>query len=584
MKSGIFFVKRDPLVGAPNSLCVDFLKRSIRMPHGEILNFDQLLQFKSERIAYQVSMLLSQLNEKNYSLRWWSYIFTAKNPLSSPIFNELIDIIILLETMHKYLNEPISVYVVNARYSQRMVVSRFFENQSIQVVSLISYKLVHTFRKIYAFIRVIFLIFISTFFAQSVKQIDDKKRNKIGIFTYIDGANRSEQDPFFGKLINHLKDVEKTSVEYIFYLYRPFTIRKKELSSEKNNFILLFSYLTWRDIFWTIISVVKELFAFYKNQLIFVIDRNVSLYPIIREYMIFELGRGYTDNLLVFRAARNMASSGNFQTIIYPFENKSLEKALLLGLNSQVKTIGYQHSSISPRHYTFKLQGKEPLITPMPDKVITVGEVTHQWLMSIGNFPAHKIQAGFSLRHNLESKFDKKSFEAKKTKLLFAFSSCYSEISNAIAFLKPIVKQHPEIVLRFRNHINFPFNQLGQNDQNWINQNVEKGPRKTLLEDIEWSDVVVYISSTVALEALFCGAPVILLNISLLNSDPLLTDNVPYRWECSESKDFFVILEQIASLGEIERLELQQQSTVYVNKYLKKGTIDDYKFFLNPIY
>lgn len=581
MKSGIFFVQHDPLKSEINSLCIDFLRRSIRLPQGEVVLFDELLPGKSERIAAQVSLLLSQLNEKNYSLRWWSYIFTAKNPLSSPLFNELIDIILVLETLHKYFQEPFSVYVVNARYSQRMIILRFFDTQPFQIVSVLCYKLVYVFRKIYGFIRAIFLICTTTFSNWRVKQHENKQQNKVGIFTYIDGSNRSQQDPFFGKLILQLKEVEKTSVEYIFYLYRPFISRMAELSSEKNSFVLLFSYLTWKDILWTIISVVKELFTFYKNQLIFIRDRNVSLYPIIREYMIFELGRGYTDNLLVFRAARNMASSGNFQTIIYPFENKSLEKSLLLGLNSQVKTIGYQHSSITPRHFTFKLQGNEPEITPMPDKVITVGEVTQQWLINTGNFPENKIQAGFSLRHNLETKFNKKSFVAKKAKLLFAFSSGYSEISQAIAFLKPIVKQYPEIIYRFRNHINFPFNQLDPNDQNWIDQHVEKGPRNTLLEDIEWADIVVYISSTVALEALFCGAPVIWLDIDLLNSDPLLIKHVPNRWECQESPDFFTKLQEIATLSDSERLDLQKQSSVYVNSYLKKGTIDDCKLFLS---
>jgi hypothetical protein len=580
MKAGIFFVHNDPFKSGVNSLSVDFLRRNIRLPQGEVIFFDELLQGKSERIATQVSLFLGQLNEMNYSLRWWSYIFTAKNPLSSPLFNELIDIILVLETLHKYFKEPFSVYIVNARYSQRMVILRFFETQSFQKVSLLSYMLVYVFQKTYVFIRATLLICTTTFFNWSVKRHGIKHQNKIGILTYIDGSNRSQQDPYFGKLIHQLKEVEKTSVEYIFYLYRPFTSRKAELNSEKNRFVSLFSYLTWNDIFWTIISVLKELFTSYKNQLIFVIDRNVSLFPIVREYMIFELGRGYTDNLLVFRAARNVASSGDFQKIIYPFENKSFEKCLLLGLNSQVKTIGYQHSSITPRHFTFKLQGNEPGITPMPDKVITVGEVTQQWLINTGNFPENKIQMGFSLRHNLEIKFKKISFEATKAKLLFVFSSGYSEISKSISFLKPIVNQQPGIVYKFRNHINFPFNNLMKSDQNWIDKYVEKGPCNSLLADIEWADIVVYISSTVALEALFCGLPLIRLDLDPLNSDPLLVDLVPNRWICNNGMVFFDSIYQISMLSLDDRLELQEQACFFVEKYLKKPEIEDFKLFL----
>ncbi len=273
MNSSIFFVQKDPFVEESNSVCVDFLKRCIRLPHGDLVPFDVLLLGKSERIANKVSMLLSQLNVHNHSIRWWSYIFTAKNPLSSPLFNELIDIILILELSHQYSQNLFSIYVVNARYSQRLVISRFFEIHLFQISSVVYYKLISTFRKIYGFTRAIFLVCTTTFFAKRNKQIDDKKLGKIGILTFIDGSNRGNQDPFFGKLINQLKEVEKISAEYIFFMYRPFKARKTELGSEKNSFIFLFNYLTWNDIFWTVSSLAKELFTFYKNQLVLVSDR-----------------------------------------------------------------------------------------------------------------------------------------------------------------------------------------------------------------------------------------------------------------------------------------------------------------------
>ena len=590
MKSAIFFVKQDPFITkassckkkhTTDSLCCDFLNRSIRLPQGEIVHFDQLLHGRSETIANQVSKLLSQLNEKNHSISWWSYIFTAKNSLSSPLFNDLIDIILVLETLHKYVQNSFSVYIVNSRHSHRMVILSFFETQPLQISRVLSYKLFYFFRKIYGLLRAILLIFKTVFYTKRIKPKFDQNKKKIGIFTYIDGSNRSQQDPFFGKLINHLKEIEKSVVEYIFYVYRPIRLRMPEISMEKNNFVLLFYFLNWKDFFLAIISVIKELFKIYKNQLVFVVDRNISLYPVIREYMIFELGRGYTDNLLIFRAARNMALSGTFKVIIYPFENKSLEKCLLLGLNSQLKTIGYQHSSITSRHFNFKLQGNEPLITPMPDKVITLGDITAHWLINVGNFPENKIQAGISLRHNLETRFEKRSFDTKNAKLLFAFSSSYSEISKTIEFLQPILVKHPDLICRFRNHIDFQFKQLDKSNLNWIERYVEKGPRNSLLEDLQWANVVVYVSSTVALEALSCGLPVLWLEIDLLNSDPLLIKDVPYRWKCHESNDFYNNLQQIANLSDFDRKNLQQQSSLYVNSYLKKGSFEDYKLFLN---
>ena len=66
----------------------------------------------------------------------------------------------------------------------------------------------------------------------------------------------------------------------------------------------------------------------------------------------------------------------SLEKIIYPFENKSLEKLLLLGLPKKIRTIGYQHSSITPMHLSFQLSKKEIYKMPLPDKIVTVGKVT----------------------------------------------------------------------------------------------------------------------------------------------------------------------------------------------------------------
>ena len=589
MTPKIFFVKVDPFViekkdgnqQPAKSVCLDFLQRKVRLENNEILHFDNLLKGKSERIATQVSILLSNLNEKNFSLRWWSYKFTAKNPLSSSLFNELIDIILVLEVLNEYCKHvSLFVYITNLRSSHRLTIQKFFENQKDNSNRALNYD--YFLFKVHAFAKAIFLIFEAFFSVRKVQhQFDFQTKNRIGLLTFLDGADRSEQDPYFGKLIEYLKKFESHAVAYLFFLYRPISSRIKETGLEKNSFVLLFRFISIKDIFWTIATVFKELFISFLDQPVIVAEREVSLFPILREHMIYELGRGYTDNLLVFRAARNISKMGTFKSMIYPFENKSFEKCLLLGLDSKVTTIGYQHSSITPRHFNFRLNGSESKITPLPDKVITVGEITQQWLVKTGNFPDNRIICGFSLRHNLDTKFDKKKFDLRNAKILFAFSSGFTEISQTIDFLKPLIKNYPEITFLFRNHINFPFDQLSNSQQKWIDNFVVKSSGSSLQDDIKWADVVVYISSTVALEALYCGAPVLRLDIDLLNSDPLLADYVPNRWVCQERVDFFAKLHQISMLNVAERVELQKQSATYVKRYLKKGKIDDYKLFLN---
>ena len=115
--------------------------------------------------------------------------------------------------------------------------------------------------------------------------------------------------------------------------------------------------------------------------------------------MIEEISKGLIDNLLIFRAFRRLNKMKTLKMIIYPFENKSLEKMMLFALDDTIKTIGYQHSSISNRHFSLILNSKESKIVPLPNKIITTGYITRDWLISKGNIPANIISVGVSLRN-----------------------------------------------------------------------------------------------------------------------------------------------------------------------------------------
>ena len=138
--------------------------------------------------------------------------------------------------------------------------------------------------------------------------------------------------------------------------------------------------------------------------------------------MISEMTTGFIDNLIIFRAFRRISKLGQIEKIIYPFENKSLEKLMLLALGN-IKTIGYQHSSVSPRHFSLILSKDEIKINPLPEKIVTIGEITKNWLIDVGNFPEEIIETGVYLRGNRTLKLRKRYFDKKNPKLLFVFSS-----------------------------------------------------------------------------------------------------------------------------------------------------------------
>ena len=75
--------------------------------------------------------------------------------------------------------------------------------------------------------------------------------------------------------------------------------------------------------------------------------------PLLRAALRWDLGRGaYLHNVLVYRAARRLLARLRPRWLIYPFENKALEKALLLAAREQhppCRIVGFQHTSITRR-------------------------------------------------------------------------------------------------------------------------------------------------------------------------------------------------------------------------------------------
>lgn len=524
-------------------------------------------------------MLMSRLNELNHSLSWWSYTFTAKNPLSSSLFYQLVDTVFAIELINSHVSAGWSVYIMNARQSQRVVITRFFNNQLTSWWLLQGLRVKLQFLKLYALCKSSFLVINSFINAKKITERLAFSKSKIGLLTFLDGSNRRLQDPYFGHLLDQINHADANTAQYIFYLNRPLYKRGEEISAERNQFSILFQFLRVADIFGVITKVIKEFFSGYHDQLIVIDGIETSLYPLIDEHRVAELSRGYSDNLLVFFAAKNIARNNLFELIVYPFENKSLEKCFLMGLDNKVTTIGYQHSSITPRHFCFKFYGNESAITPLPKKVVTLGSVTKEWLINAG-LPSAKIQSGYSLRHNLHTELVKSPLTFPQVKLLFAFSSGLSEVVQTIHFLRPLIAQFPTMTYRFRNHVNFPISMLDGSDYKWVKDYAESEQKTSLIEDFDWADIVVYISSTVALEALFCGIPAIRLNLDVFNSDPLLKRDIPYRWQCNECSEFFDTIKEIANLSHADRMQRIADTKEYINEYLRKGEAEEYKIFL----
>ena len=97
---------------------------------------------------------------------------------------------------------------------------------------------------------------------------------------------------------------------------------------------------------------------------------------------------------------------------------------------------------------------------------------------------------------------------------------------------------------------------------------------------MQWANVVLYASSTVGLEAIHLGIPVIYLDLgNVLDTDSMLGGN-DFKWVVNDPSQLIETLRKIEALTESEFLDRQRKGREYATSYLKPVTDKSLRMFL----
>ena len=277
-----------------------------------------------------------------------------------------------------------------------------------------------------------------------------------------------------------------------------------------------------------------------------------------------EIARGEPMMLeLCRRAFSRMLRQLQPQTVMFPLECRTWEKHLVAACRTQgVRcSIGYQHSSITPRHLAFRLERDPAGGRDLPDRVVTCGEVTAKWLA--GRLPglAQRITAGVALRS-----LDGRPSDAAHPAVLVTLSSTRAEawaLMQATAFaarrlpLPFIIRRHPTIA------VDDLFDQI-----RWEGR-VELSNGRTLLEDIGRVSFIVYSSSTVALEGMRYGRIPIFFDIGDVPSGDPVEPGVACRFSAASVQELVAVIERLAAMPPDEMEQLRSAARSFGSSYLR---------------
>lgn len=253
------------------------------------------------------------------------------------------------------------------------------------------------------------------------------------------------------------------------------------------------------------------------------------------------------------------------QAVYYPFENLARERSFLSVFRERAphaRVIGYQHASLTTSHLNFLLGRGEADILPLPDRIVTTGTATREFLRDWGRFPESLLRAGCALRQEPATAAPRDP-EPGRFRLLVAAATSASELSGILRLLEDAyasgLPEGLEIVLRphplfpLAGPARFPF------------QDGSSGPLSARIQE---ADAVAYVSSTAGIEALANGVPAIGLDLGHpFGIDPL-AEMKDLKWTARDGAGLRDAVELARALAPEERARLRVLARLYAARYL----------------
>jgi len=552
-----------------------------RQPSGvQASELTRLYERYGERWADTYVEWLGELNERLASRDWWAFTSTAKNMLSSPLGEAILQTLAVVEVARE---TPVSQLVVTgATPGQAHTLARRFGSRRLSAAigatwSAAIVDLANLVRLAWHSGRVLRL--------HVWRSKSDLPEAQTCLMTYADAAFKDGGDAFFGTFSELLTDKTGESPLHLAVLQGPgHEVMNRLGQARRYQYSPLLDELKTGDVLRAAFNTARSIFSVGRFARNFRPIEGVDVAPVLTEALRWDLGRGgYFYNLLVYYAARRFGGRVSPSRLIYPFEMKSLEKMLVLGTRDGApgcSLVGYQHTSITRRHTTFLMETGESARTPLPDFVVTVGEVTQRYLTERGGYPKGFFRVGGALRQVQRPLMQVRSSTGGTLRLLLALSSSRRELIEATNALCDLGKVRRDIEIGVRPHPEFPLSLLPAGLRESVNDRMKDLSGTPLAENLDWCDAVVYVSSTVALESLMVGKPVINLRVSdPVDPDPLLGDP-PLRVKVKSAADLSQACDELLAWLSHDNLSDRTAASSYVRCYLRPLTPGDVDTFL----
>ena len=492
-----------------------------------------------------------------------------------------------IETL-EVIGAPIEVYEFLKELKPEWNLKKSIDNEKNNLVN----KLLDQLRIIKYLALILFRSLINTIKGNVAKP----KKGKVLIYSHLIHATifKTSGDHFFGNMFKSLE--QDFPIQWLFLS----TLRKKnkanELVNEFNN--SGFSSCLIQDII-----NLKYIGSFYKS--LFRVSRQLDkieeVLPPLKvnghcsnrfpKLFFNHLAQKYKPfvELEVYFSFKIYLADSPANIIIYPYEEKGLERAILKAVKEAeqpILTMGYAHALHNDGHLYLSKKHYEEIDIPKPSFVATTGPSSRKWLLTKGYDNSKMIDLGTKrYRDNYgdvpQFFYNRENFKKIKILLICGVTSEVSVFYNLIKD-KPEIFKNCELTIRI-----YPFaHQVLQNSYfDKIEKILPQLQRNsgTLEQQVRNSDIVLFCASSAGLEAILGGRLSIYLNLdNYFNLNPINgKGEFPQSLVCENVQQLDETIQYISKLTTEEYTALLQEERIFAENIYSPPQMEELRKLLN---
>ena len=407
--------------------------------------------------------------------------------------------------------------------------------------------------KLVFLVRYLLRVFIASFFSR-IKGHSTRIESAepvVVMHSWADSRSFSKRSDYMEVYLGTLgTDLEKTTPGFMYLVHVLPTVwyitaLKNFLSVDKKIY-LIEEFLTAGDIFRSYTFVNKNYPKYPVTRTIG--DINVSAL-ISHDIQTDAVSSRLEQVFLNYYISKDLSRRFLVRSFIYPFENHIWEKAFCMGFrsNKETKTIGYAIVFINRMYTCYSISPYERESTYLPDRIFVSGPQGKKMLMESG-FDDERIHIGGAIRYPYinDSKYIRKVLIQNAILVILGPS-----VSQSLEILLSVIeafKEEVDLTIIIKCHPIVPYRSLSEFLSNLpchfhiADQTVE--------ELLEISGLVIYADSTVSIEAMARGIPVLHLN-SNFTIDINILEGVDFVPSAGSPEEAHVLALQLLRSGKI---------------------------------